>query len=547
MWWLHSEQPATLRAEYAALAVKLDLPEQEAQDQRVTVEAVKEWLRRNSNWLLIFDNVPDAESVREYIPSGAVGHIIITSRDSSFRGVATSLSVKVLLKSEAVEFILNRTGQQDEATAGTLAETLGCLPLALEQAAAYIEACECPLSHYLSLFQESKEELLREGKLATDYPDTVATTWEMAFQQVERENPAAADMLKLCAFFAPDDIPLQVIKDGAEFLPEPLASAVANPLAFDKSLAALLHYSLIERKAEFISIHRLVQAVTQHRLGKDGIKKWTEVAVRILNKIFPNGSRDFRTWRICSLLLPHALAALSDADSLEVDADTMANLLNNAAGYIYGRGDFRQAVSLLKRALVISEAALGPDHPTVALYLNNFGFVLQALGDFDGAKVNHERALAIDEAIYGLDHLSVARDINNLGLVLQELGNFAAAKAYLERALAIAEAALGLNHPNVAIALSGLGTVLRKLDDFAGAKTNFERALAISKAALGSDHPTIATRLNNLGLILIELGDFDGAKAYLEQALQILQKTLGKDHPHTIVARKNLEALGDSQ
>ena len=267
---MHSEQPATLRAEYAGLAVKLNLPEQEAQDQRITVEAVKEWLRRNKNWLLIFDNAPDAESVREYIPSGSVGHIIITSRDSSWRGVATSLSVKVLPKSEAVEFILNRTGQQDAETAATLAETLGCLPLALEQAAAYIEACGCSLSHYANLFQESKEALLQEGRLATDYPDTVATTWEMAFQQVERENPAAADLLRLCAFFAPDDIPLQVIKDGAKYLPEPLASAVANPLAFDKSLAALRHYSLVERKAEFISVHRLVQAVTQHRMGKDG-------------------------------------------------------------------------------------------------------------------------------------------------------------------------------------------------------------------------------------------------------------------------------------
>ncbi len=82
---------------------------------------------------------PMPSQLREYIPSGSVGHIIITSRDSSWRGVATSLSVKVLPKREAVEFILNRTGQQDEATAATLAETLGCLPLALEQAAAYIE------------------------------------------------------------------------------------------------------------------------------------------------------------------------------------------------------------------------------------------------------------------------------------------------------------------------------------------------------------------------------------------------------------------------
>ena len=588
VWWMHSEQPATLRAEYAGLAVKLDLPEQQAQDQRITVEAVKEWLRRNKNWLLIFDNALDAESVREYIPSGSVGHIIITSRDSSWRGVATSLSVKVLPKSEAVEFIVNRTGQQDEVTAVTLAETLGCLPLALEQAAAYIEACGCSLSHYASLFQESKKELLREGKIATDYPDTVATTWEMAFQQVERENPTAADLLRLCAFFAPDDIPLQVIKDGAEHLPEPIASAVVNPLSCDKSLAALRHYSLIERKEEFVSIHRLVQAVTQHRMGKEAVKEWTETAVRIIYNAFPKNSRDFRTWKTCSLLLPHALAALSDAEMLELDADATARLLNNVAGYIYGRGDFRQAVLLLKRALAISETAFGPDHLTVALRLNNLGLllkelgdfvgakanyeraliiyegvlspdhpdiatcltnlglVLKGLGDFDGAKANHERALAIGESAFGDNHPQVAIYANNLGGVLQDLGDFAGAKAHYERALAIEEAALGPNHPNVATRLNNLGGVLQDLGDFAGAKTHYERALTISESALGPDHPTVAIRLSNLGGVLQDLGDFASAKAHGKRALRILRESLGEDHPNTVRVRKNLESLEGS-
>jgi tetratricopeptide (TPR) repeat protein len=584
VWWLHSEQPASLRAEYAGLAALLNLPEKDAQDQQVTVEAVKEWLRRNSNWLLIFDNAPDAESVRDYIPSGT-GHIIVTSRDSRWRGVASSLTVRVLPASEAVDFISNRTGQQDEATAATLAEALGYLPLALEQAAAYIEACGCSLSHYENLFQQRKAELLRHGDIATGYPDSVATTWEVSFQQVESENAAAADLLKLCAFFAPDDIPLQVIKDGAKYLPEPLTSIATDTLAFDKSLAALRHYSLVEVKAKFISVHRLVQAVTQHRMSEEKVKKWTEAAARILNNAFPNDSLDFRTWKTCSLLLPHALAALSDADTLELDAGAISNLLNNVGLYLLGRADFEQAVLLLKRTLAIDESMFGPDHPNVATTLNNLGNVLQRLGDLQGAKAYYERALAIDEATLGPDHKKVAIRLNNLGSVLKELGDFDGAKAHLERALvigevtfgdshpqvavfannlgevlrelgdfdgakahleralAIDEVTLGHNHPNVAIRLSNLGSVLRDLGDFDGAKAHLERALAISEAALGPDHPDVAIRLNNLGSVLKALGDFDGARRHLVRALQIFLESLGEEHPSTVVVRNNLKSL----
>ena len=543
---MHSEQPATLRAEYAGLAVKLDLPEQEAQDQSITVEAAKEWLRRNKNWLLIFDNAPNAESVREYIPSGSVGHIIITSRDSSWRGVATSLSVKVLPKSEAVEFILNRTGQKDAETAATLAETLGCLPLALEQSSAYIDACGCPLSHYANLFQESKEALLQEGKLATDYPDTVATTWELSFQQVERENPAAAALLRLCAFFAPDDIPLQVIKDGAKFLPAPLASAVTNPLAFDKSLAALRHYSLVERKAELISVHRLVQAVTQHRMGDEAVKEWTEAAVQILNDAFPEDSLDFRTWKTCSLLLPHALAALSDAETQRVDANATAGLLNMVGGYFFGSADFKQAEMLFKRAIDISQFAFGSNHPKVAVSINNLGLVLEEFGDLESAKSHLERALAIDEAARPLDDLRVAIRLSNLGNILYKLGDLEGAKARHERSLAITKDTLGDKHPDVATVANNLGFVLKELRDFDGARTYIEYALAIDETVLGPNHPVVARDVNNLGLVLKELGDFVGARTHLERALRILRETLGEDHPNTVMARDNLEALGGS-
>ncbi len=152
VWWIRSEDTVTLASDYAGLAVKLNLSEKEATEQRVIVEAVKERLRHNRGWLMIFDNAEDAESVRDYIPRGGMGHIIITSRNPIWAGVAKSLPVTSLPLDKAIEFLLKRTESQDEVTAKKLAEAVGCLPLALEQASAYIETSGSTLARYLDLF-----------------------------------------------------------------------------------------------------------------------------------------------------------------------------------------------------------------------------------------------------------------------------------------------------------------------------------------------------------------------------------------------------------
>ncbi len=233
VWWLHSEKSITLANDYASLAAKLDLAEKDATEQRIVVEAVKEWLRMNRGWLLIFDNAEDSRSVRDYIPRGHLGHIIITSRNPHWAGVAKLLSVKTLPMAEAIEFLLKRTGSQDETTAKELAEKLGCLPLALEQASAFIETSGRALKHYLELFENRQRELMERGELSTEYPDTVATTWSISFQSVERVNPPATELLRLCAFFAPDDIPLKMITEDADELPESLAATAKDSYLFD--------------------------------------------------------------------------------------------------------------------------------------------------------------------------------------------------------------------------------------------------------------------------------------------------------------------------
>jgi len=540
VWWIKSEEAATLASDYSMLATALDLPQKQEREQAVIVAAARDWLNHNRGWLLVFDNARHADDVREYLPQNRAGHVLITSRDPIWGSVAKPFEVEELPRADSIKFLLERTGQEDATAADRLAAQLGDLPLALEQAAAYIETTSKPLAEYLALFQRSKAELLGRNR-PPNYPDTVATTWEISFQEVEKESAAAAGLMNLCAFLAPDDIPLSMLRDDAEDLPVELSEAVADELKLDEAIAALRQYSLMERSEDSLSVHRLVQLVARERLSEDERKKWAESAVGVVNQAFPLRSDDVRTWESCERLLQHALTAAEFGERLKVAPGATGRLLNQSGLYFRGRARYAEAREALERALRIDEAAFGPDH--VAVYVNNLGLVLQDLDELAEARQCFERALQLQAAAFGPDHPSVAIDLNNLGSVLRDLGELAEARQCFERALRIDEAVFGPDHPEVATDVNNLGSVLKALGDLTGARLHFERALRIQERAFGLEHPNVATIVWWLGTVMEATDDLDSARQYYERALQIYLKFLGEAHPDTVNVRGYLTAL----
>jgi hypothetical protein len=202
--------------------------------------------------------------LRPYLPQSPAGHVVITSRNPNWRGMAGTLKVVVMEPQEAVAFLCRRTGQSDIATAQVLAEALGYLPLALEQAGAYIEAADKSLTDYLQLFQRHRQTLLARGKPSTEYPHTVATTWELSFQQVQERSPAGVELLHLCAFLAPEAMPTELLREGVKKSAK--NHALSDPLVFDEALITLRSFSLLEMQSDSLAMHRLVQAVARDRL-----------------------------------------------------------------------------------------------------------------------------------------------------------------------------------------------------------------------------------------------------------------------------------------
>jgi tetratricopeptide (TPR) repeat protein len=501
-WWIPAELPTSATTTLAALASRLGV--EEMADQSEMLAGLFHRLRARDRWLLVYDNAERPDRLAELLPPGGGGHVLVTSRWSAWSRQATPLRVNVLAREESIAFLARRTGSEDQTALDALAELLGDLPLALEEAAAYLEETGVGLDEYLELVRERARELFGLDRPIDDEQGDqrrVATVWSLSLDRVHQEAPTAEALLDLCAFLAPD-IPRDLPPEQPQLLPEELAQALSDPLAYNWMLAVVGRYSLATVTPMAVGVHRLVQAVIQARLGEDGERRWAEVAVGLLRASFPNESWEVATWPSCQRLLPHVLAVAAHAERLGLAGEQVGWLLDRASTYLRERGQYRQARPVAEQAVAVTEAAFGPASPEVAWCHDGLGRVLRRVGDLAGAKAQSERAVVIGEAALGPDHPDLAIWRSNLGTVLRALGGLEGARVQYERALEISEAALGPDHPNLAIRRNNLGMVLQDLGDLEGARAQFERALAIGEAALGPDHPTVATIRGNLASVL---------------------------------------------
>ena len=288
-WFLRAEEPGVLRSDLSALAVRLGLAEPTAGPE-ATMAALRQWWATHDRWLLVYDNVEQADDTfRAALPTDGRGHVLLTSRSQAWGGTAEKIAVGTLPRDEAVALLLKRAEvttatDAQRSAADRVADALGDLPLALEQAAAYVDETGISFDAYLDLFQQRRADLLAEGTLSSAYPATVAMTWSLAFEKAEAECPAAGGLLRLCACLAPDDIPGDLIRQWDQPWPGPLDAVRTDPSMWTKALAALRRHSLIRTDAEGLSVHRLVQAVTLDRMTEAEHEMWMTAAQQLLDR-----------------------------------------------------------------------------------------------------------------------------------------------------------------------------------------------------------------------------------------------------------------------
>lgn len=543
VFWVRADSQLALSTGFVEIARLLDLPEKDAQNPDDAVRAVKTWLENNFGWLLICDNADTPELVKGFRPHNPNGHVLLTSRAQVFDvlGITKLFEIDVMLPEEALKFLFTRTGRSNDnagetKAAAQLAEELGYLPLALEQAGAFITAKHARFKDYLASYRKRRLELLNESRPVTgEYPESVATTWSINFGEVEKASAAASDLLRLSAFLSPDSIPFELITKGRSELGDALSTALADvdddPLALNNVLEPLTRYSFIrlDTDSQTYSIHRLVQEVLRDEMNEDKQRLWAEQTVRTLNQAFP--IVEFSFWPSCERLLPHAKTAAKLVEKWDLSFEKAAHLLNMAGMYCYYRGQYSDAEALYKQAVLMFERMTGPDDSSFATYLNNLAELYRVQGKYADADPLHHRSLAIREKVLGPEHIDVANTLNNLALLKNDQGKYEEAEPLHHRALAIKEKALGSDHPSVATNLNNLAMLYYAQGKYAEAEPLFSRALAIHEKILGPEHPTLATGLNNLAALYRAQGKYLEAEPLYKRSLTIRENSLGQNHP----------------
>lgn len=529
--WIRAEDAGTVDADLAALAGHLGLAEATAPEDHRRIRAVREWLETHNHWLLVFDNVVEPRAIRSYLPRNRAGHVLITSRHQSWHDLARSVDVDVMSAGESVRLLLERSGSEDADAARELAGLLGHLPLALEEAAAYVQATGRTLRDYIGLFREHQGRLLAASQPPGDYPATLCTTWEMSLQRLSNEEPAAVDLLSILAHLAPERVPRFLFLPPRSGAAGDVVTPARDEVALDRQLAALLRYSLVRVEDDEIFVHRLLQAVVRDRMGPAERAAVAERTLRLVERAFPRSGSAGRARPDCTRLLPHAVATLGNARSIATGRLAAARLLQRTGVYLSACGWSDDAVKHLERAVAIFGQAGAEHEGELAGAAEDLGMVFYQLGQLVPAARAHERAIATLADGPDRDVVRAGQALINLAWVRWSEGALDAATAVARRGVTLLQDAPGAGGLNAVGALAILARVLFDRGDVAGARSTVDAALEVLAKIPGPHHPLLCGTLLQVSQVLTALGRIQAARPLALEAMQAGERAYGRHHP----------------
>jgi hypothetical protein len=537
-WQLAAEDPTVLADGFGQLAAQLGA--RNVVDARDPVASVHGVLAAfPDEWLLIFDNASDQASVQAFLPPAGPGRVMITSQNPNWPH-GQAVEVPLLGAEVATDFLVLRTGDPDRQSAVDLAGELDGLPLALEQAAAYILATGETLADYLALFLHRRSEMLARGE-PTGYRGTVASTWALAFDRLGQTEPTAVGLLRLLAFFAPESIPLRLLLQPRPELLDRLDAEVSpvlvplleDPLAAKDAIAALRRYSLVTVAADgSVSVHRLVQAVTADQMPAELAKEWQQAAAALIEDAIPSDDAASLpgTWREFAALLPHAQAALTD------DRIGMSHI----AAYLGQSGSYIAARDLLRRVVDARERALGSEHPETLTARYALGVWTGQAGDSAAARDIFIELLPVEKRVFGLEHPCTLMVEHEIAQWTGRAGDAAAARDQLSELVPVVDSVLGAGHSYTLVVRSNCAEWTGRAGDAAAARDQFAELLPVFKRVLGPEHrDTLITRAN-LGKWTGTAGNAAAARDQLAELVPVFQRVLGPEHPETLTCRGEL-------
>ncbi|SQE00745.1 Tetratricopeptide TPR_4 [Parafrankia sp. Ea1.12] len=588
IWWIPADQPALVRSNLAALAPRLGLSEGGLLRVEDSVAAVLDALRRGEpyhRWLLIFDNADQPELIRSLMPHGP-GHVLVTSRNRRWQSIVDTIEVDVFARRESLEFLDRRVPGIGEFDANRLAEALGDLPLALEQAGALQFETGMGVEEYLDLLGEASSRLLAENP-PSDYSKPVAAAWSLSVTRLRDQAPFALELLRRCAFFGPEPISLEMLDRGKYTLSSDFGRLMQDRLLVSRAMRELGRYALakIDTSRKTVQVHRLVQMLIRDELPVEEQARMRDEVHALLIAADP-GDSETKNRAAFENLLPHIVPS-GVFESTEVPA---RQLIEHLIGYLYNVGDFTTGLNEADRALgrwekdsgerdpdvlvlkgikanilwslgrsqdaydlrrptlaAITEV-LGPDHEETLLILNGHGADLRARGEFRTALELDEDALPRHERVFGPYAHETSLCVNNLAVDYSLNSSYELALQRDQENLANRrDLSGGDTDPWVAISLAAVARDLRQAGHYLKARDAAEHAYRafedlVDRGQLAADHSHVLAQAKDLSVARRKAGLFLEALTLAEQVYgrYTESRQFEKEHPEALAAAINL-------
>jgi len=504
-------------------------------------------------WLLVFDNAddvgmwvdrptPDSDRLIDNLPKSRHGSIVFTTRDKKAAVKLAGRNVveisemdeaggQQLLRNYLVDPDLLDDNQGD-ATA--LLDRLTYLPLAIVQAAMYINENGIGLRDYLSLLGEQEEDVI--DLLSEDFEDDgryrdltnpVATTWLISFEQVRQRDPLAADYLSFMACVDAKDIPSSLLPRGASRKKE------------TDAMGTLQGYSFVAKRSadSAITIHRLVHLATRNWLRDKGLlARWTRRAMARLTDVLNNADLVTREWRP---FLPHAYYALGSGSGTEEDEERFA-LLHGYGLCLYYDGRYTEAETAFKRAVGGRTTKFGADHFSTMSSNVCLTVTYHAQGRWEDAESLGLRVMETSKRVFGEDHPTTLRAMNNLAAAYNRRDQLARAEALEVRVVEGRKRVLGEENPETLISMNNLADTWKRQGRWEEAEALEVKLMETRKRVLGEQHPDTLMTMHNLAYTWRFRGRLDEAESLATQVLEARKRTLGEEHPATVGSMNNL-------
>ncbi|MFF2130753.1 tetratricopeptide repeat protein, partial [Streptomyces olivochromogenes] len=523
VWWIRADTPEQITTDLAGLTTRIH----GSATGRTTAEDAEwaiGWLQTHPGWLLILDNVEHPNTIRHL--TGQLHHAgrhLITSRFAN-GWPTTPLALPLLTSAASLDLLTRLTGLTDadnQHHARLLADDLGHLPLALEQAGAFVAQSRIPVSAYQGLLRQHPAQITSTAPAGSDPQRTMARIWRITLDALHHTAPLAVDILRTAAWYAPSAIPRTL-----------LAPLTDDPVSYAQALSHLAAYNMITLGADTLSVHRLIQTVARtpdptttedadpHRTH-DTVTAARHHATALLRSALPNSpDTNVAGWPAWHALLPHTEALLTaTATATADDTEDTDLLLTLTAIYLQGQGQITRAITYMKWSLTISIRLYGADHPSTLTSRDNLAGAYRAAGDLGRAIPLQEQTLTDRVRVLGADHPDTLTSRHNLAYAYQSAGDLGRAIPLYEQTLTDSVRVLGADHPSTLVSRNNLAGAYESAGDLGRAIPLYEQTLTDSVRVLGADHPSTLTSRDNLAGAYRAAGDLGRAIPLQEQTL----------------------------